>query len=96
MKLAPSSTLNTLATRYVWWKKPEWAYQHPNIFLSNIMNLGNFNDIQLLRHEVGDAALKTVLQHAPAGCFNYRSWDYWHLKLGINPIPPLPTRQDLI
>ena len=93
MEITPSKTLDTLAARYVWWDTTQWAYQHADIFLSSIMNLGNFDDLQLLRREVGDAVLETVLRHAPAGYFNYRSWDYWHVKFGIEPIPPLPKRE---
>ena len=93
MKIASSAVLDTLAIRYVWWNSVQWAYQHTDIFLSSVMNLGNFDDIQLLRREVGDAILEAVIRHAPAGYFNYRSWDYWHVKFGITPIPPLPARE---
>ncbi|OGT93555.1 MAG: hypothetical protein A2298_05215 [Gammaproteobacteria bacterium RIFOXYB2_FULL_38_6] len=93
MQLIPSATLDRLAKRYVWWNQPEWAYQHPDIFLSNVMNLGCWEDIQLLRQEVSDHLLKEVLSHAPPGYFNYRSWDYWHVKFNLLPIPPLPKRK---
>ncbi len=88
-----SLVLKQLARRYVWWNTPEWALKHVNILLANIMNLGNWDDIQLLRKTMGDEALKQVLRRAPAGYFNYRSWDYWHIKFGIRPIPPLPKRK---
>ena len=87
-----SAQLDRLAKRYVWWQSQTWAYQHPEIFLSNVMNLGCWDDIQILRQVVGDHVLKEVLFHAPAGYFHYRSWDYWHVKFGIEPIPPLPKR----
>jgi len=85
--------LEQLAKRYVWWNSTDWAYQHPEIFLSNVMNLGCWEDIQALRKTVGDEVLKQVLQEAPAGYFNYRSWDYWHVKFNMLPIPPLPERK---
>ncbi len=93
MKLKASTALDQLAKRYVWWETAAWAYKHSDIFLSNVMNLGAWNDIQILRQLVGDSVLKTTLQHAPAGLFSYRSWDYWHVKFNMLPIPPLPTRQ---
>lgn len=92
MALEHTNTLDKLARRYVWWESVDWAYTHPEVFLSNVMNLGNWNDIVLLRHTVGDSVLKTVLQHAPAGYFHARSWDYWHIKFGMR-IRALPKRK---
>ena len=90
--LQHSAGLDRLATRYVWWESTEWAYAHPNIFLSNVMNLGHWDDIQILRMMVTDYILRQVLQNAPPGSFYPRSWDYWHVKLAIKPISPLPKR----
>lgn len=92
IQLATSSNLTKLATRYVWWQPSTWSYQHPLVFLANVMNLGCWTDIQSLRHEVSDSVLKQVLLNAPAGYFNYRSWDYWHAKFNISPVPAMPKR----
>ena len=91
--LQHTAPLDRLAKRYIWWDTIDWAYAHPDTLLANIMDLGNWDDIQILRNQVGDVVLKTVLLHAAAGCFHARSWDYWHVKFGINPIPPLPKRK---
>ena len=91
--LKSSMPLAQLARRYVWWETPEWALAHPDIFLVNVMDLGSWDDIQLLRKTVGDIRLKAVLAHPPIGYFHYRSWDYWHVKFNIFPIPDLPTRE---
>lgn len=91
--LKNSRSLQSLARRYVWWNNTEWALAHADILIANIMNLGSWEDIQALRKEVGDEVLKKVLRHPPPGYFNYRSWDYWHVKFNITPIPPLPTRK---
>lgn len=90
--LIPSKALMELARRYVWWESPEWAYAHPAIFLANVMNLGSWGDIQALRQNIGDERLKAVLIHPPLGYFSYRSWDYWHVKFNMLPIPSLPVR----
>lgn len=87
-----NSQLDLLARRYIWWETPEWAYAHPTIFLANLMNIGTWHDIQFARHLLGDAVFKQALLEAPPGYFSYRAWDYWHLKFGITPIPPLPKR----
>lgn len=91
--LQHSLILDRLAQRYVWWDTIDWAYAHPAVFLANVMDLGNWDDIQALRHDVGDSVLKAVLLHAAAGYFHARSWDYWHVKFGIIPIPSLPKRE---
>ena len=91
--LQHSKLLDHLAQRYVWWDTIDWAYAHPNVFLANVMDLGNWDDIQNLRHAVSDSVLKTILLHAAAGYFHARSWDYWHVKFGITPIPSLPKRE---
>lgn len=91
--LKKSAALKQLAQHYVWWNTPEWAIEHADILIANVMNLGNWDDIQALRKEVGDEVLKMVLRQPPVGHFTYRSWDYWHIKLDITPIPPLPTRK---
>jgi len=41
------------------------------------------------------AELCEVLDHAPPGIFDRRSWAYWNLKCGREPVPPLPTRTGL-
>lgn len=87
-----SPQLDLLAKKYVWWESTAWAYDHSDILLANIMNLGDWNDIKNLRQIVGDETLKALLENAPPGSFNYRSWDYWHIKFDMLPIPPLPTR----
>jgi hypothetical protein len=91
--LKPNIHLDSLAKRYVWWESADWSYQHPVVFLSQVMNFGYWEDIQLLRSFFTDDVLRDVLRSAPPGIFNYRAWDYWHLKLGIAPIPDLPTRE---
>ncbi|MBI4356420.1 MAG: hypothetical protein HY559_00870 [Gammaproteobacteria bacterium] len=82
-----------LAKRYVWWRSSHGALQHPEILIATIMNQGTWNDIQLLRKTVGNKSLRQVLKQAPPGCFHYRSWDYWHHKFHMSPIPKLPKRK---
>ena len=37
--LERSVQLDRLATRYIWWESIDWAYAHPAVFLSNVMNV---------------------------------------------------------
>lgn len=39
--------------------------------------------------------LRQVLKEVPPGYFNTRSRDFWHLKLKLESIPPLPKRSFL-
>lgn len=93
--LKPTLELDKLAKKYIWWERPEWAYTHPQVFLANLMNIGAWEDIQLGRKILGDELFKQALIEAPPGYFSYRSWDFWHLKFNLLPIPDLPKRKFL-
>lgn len=38
-----------------------------------------------------ESAFREVLAHPPAGVFDPRSWNYWHVAFGINPVPDLQS-----
>jgi len=68
----------------------------PERVVAQVMNIGDYADVQLLVSEVGDEALREVLTHAEAGQFNERSWAYWHYRLGlaaVDQVPALPARR---
>jgi hypothetical protein len=88
--------LTCWATRYIWWKSLEEALRSPARILTQVMNLGDYEDVQRMVEAFGDAALREVLRHAEAGQLNERSWAYWHYRLGLampGHVPPLPTRR---
>ena len=87
--------LKPLAAKYVWWKTPDEALTMPERVIAQVMNIGDYADVQALVTQVGDAVLRRVLSHAQAGQFNERSWAYWHYRLGLaqlDQVPPLPVR----
>lgn len=87
--------LKDFASKYVWWKTPDEAVVIPERVIAQVMNIGDYQDVQKLADRVGDDALRSVLSHAEAGQFNNRSWAYWHYRLGLaemEQVPPLPTR----
>ena len=47
----------------------------------------------LLAGVAGPPEFREVLEHAPPGVFDARSWAYWNLKCQRVPAPPLPRRQ---
>ena len=87
--------LKSLASKYIWWKTPEEAVLMPERVIAQVMNLGDYSDVQALVSQVGDEVLRDVLTHAEAGQFNERSWAYWHYRLGLSSVdhvPALPVR----
>jgi hypothetical protein len=57
------------------------------------MTDANLDEMRFLRAVYGDDALRSVLEDAPPGVFDRRSWAYWHVRLGFERIPPLPVRR---
>jgi hypothetical protein len=90
-----AEALKPFARKYIWWKSPDEAVAMPERVIAQVMNIGDYADVQLLVSEVGDEVLREVLAHAQAGQFNERSWAYWHYRLGLSNVgnvPALPVR----
>ena len=90
------ATLKPLARKYLWWKTPDEAVAYPERLIAQVMTIGDFADIAAIAAEVGDDALREVLQRGEAGQFSARSWAYWHYRLGlakVGEVPPLPVRR---
>jgi hypothetical protein len=88
--------LKPFACKYIWWKTPDEAVSMPNRVIAQVMNIGDYSDVQLLVSQVGDEVLREVLVHAEAGQFNERSWAYWHYRLDLSKmdkVPALPVRR---
>jgi len=86
--------LKRLAGKYVWWKTPDEAVAMPERVIAQVMNIGDYADVQELAAQLGDQVLIEVLSHAEAGQFNDRSWAYWHYRLdmaGVDHVPALPS-----
>lgn len=92
----PQESLKPLARKYIWWKTPDEAVAMPARVIAQVMNVGDYSDVQWLVSQVGDDVLRDVLAHAQAGQFNERSWAYWHYRLGladVEQVPALPARR---
>ena len=90
--------LMRLAPKYVWWESPEVAIRRPERIIAQVMNIGDFDDVQTMVSIVGDNVLRDILANAEIGQFNARSWHYWHYRLGLAhlgeiPVPPMPARR---
>jgi len=88
--------LMRLASKYVWWKTPDEAVELPDRVMAQVMNIGDYADVQQLVHLIGDDRLREVVTHAQAGQFDQRSWAYWNYRLGlasVDHVSPLPVRK---
>lgn len=88
--------LKNLARKYIWWKSPEEAVLFPRRVIAQVMNIGDYDDMQSLANSAGDILLRDALQNAEAGEFNPRSWAYWHYRLGLalpGQVPDMPERK---
>jgi hypothetical protein len=88
-----SEQLRAIAGKLLWWKTEGEALADPCRLACQIMTLGTWNEVLLARAEMTDDVFKASLAQAPAGVFDARSWNYWHLVFGIVPVPPLPVRR---
>jgi hypothetical protein len=87
--------LKPLAQKYVWWKTPDEALAMPQRVIAQVMNIGDYDDVQSMATSLGDEALRNALLQAQAGQFSPRSWAYWHYRLGLRSdqdVPALPQR----
>jgi hypothetical protein len=90
--------LNKLAARYVWWIAPEDVLaQPPRRLLLQIMRYGTLDDAWAALEHFGRDAFREALASAPAGALDPRSWNFWHLYLGLakvqDDVPPMPVRR---
>lgn len=94
--MAEAEVLQELARRYVWWKTPREALAAPSRLVAQVMDIGDYTDVQRLIATLGEDPLRQALLHAEAGQFSKRSWTYWHYRLGLaraGCVPPIPERR---
>lgn len=91
-----TQALLPFARKYIWWMPPGEAVRRPLRVVSQVMNMGTWDDAQSMRASLGDAALRAAITHSAAGEFNARSWTFWHYRLGLSrsgEVPPMPSRR---
>ncbi|HDL98727.1 MAG TPA: hypothetical protein ENH16_03980 [Desulfobacteraceae bacterium] len=84
-----------MAHKYIWWKTPQEATRQPERIIAQVMDIGNYDDVQRLVAMVGEKSLRRVIINAEAGQFSERSWHYWHYRLGLaapGRVPDMPKR----
>ena len=76
----------------MWFKPPVEALADLVHFLAHVMTYGAPEDLRARQGVDGCVNYREVLDQAPPGVFDPRSWAYCNLKCGRLP-PPLPTRR---
>ncbi|QDT14284.1 hypothetical protein CA12_03550 [Alienimonas californiensis] len=62
-------------------------------FAAHVLTYGGEADLAALREQLPTVAdLRAVLDAAPAGVYDARSWAYWNLMAGRDDPPPPPAR----
>ena len=87
--------LREVAERCVWFEPPERAVARTPRFAAYVFSRGTASDwAELRRHLPTADHLRAVLDAAPPGIFDARSWAYWNLIAGRDwrSCPPLPVR----
>ncbi len=92
MMLRLTDALRQAATRCVWFETPEQAILHPARFAAYVFTYGAPSDVDALRAQLADSELVALLDAAPPGIFDPRSWAYWNLMMGRSETPPMPQR----
>jgi hypothetical protein len=86
--------LLNVARRVVWFKEPEEALADPVHFLAHVMTYGTVEDLQALKGIVDEDEFRTVLDNAPPGIFDPRSYSLAS-EMRRQPAPPLPLRSGI-
>jgi hypothetical protein len=84
--------LKDMAERLIWWQRAEQTLRRPERLIAQAMAVGTSDDADRVEAIFGTEAMRRVLAAAPAGVFDPRRWDYWHLRFGYRRTPPLPSR----
>lgn len=84
--------LEQVARRLFWWKPPAEALADLQRFLAQVMVYGTPEDVAVAREHFSKEDFKAVLTDPPAGVFDPRSWNYWHVVFGMET-PEQPRRR---
>jgi hypothetical protein len=90
--LPHDAELLTVAKHVIWFEPPERALADPARFLTYLMTYGTAEEIEVVRRYLDLDDFRAALEQAPPGIMDERSWAYWNVMTGRDPIPPMPQR----
>lgn len=82
-----------LARRMVWFDPPDVALADPIRFMAYVLARATPEDLAVVRRYVPEEDFREVLDNAPPGIIDERSWAYWNARAGRYPAPPMPARR---
>lgn len=91
-KINLTAEMRRAVERCVWFESPETAIEDIPRLAAYILTYGMPSDTASLLEQLGREGLKEVLDNAPAGIYDNRSWAYWNLMADRKDPPPLPQR----
>ncbi len=71
---------------------PAEALHDRSRFLAQVMALGTWEDVTAVQAECPAEEWRDSLRKASPGVIDPRSWHFWHVRLGMTPVPPIPVR----
>lgn len=82
------------ARRIVWFEPPEVALAMPERFMAYALAYGTIDDARLLlRFCGGKSVLPAILDAAPPGILDARSWRFWNIFAGRTEVPEQAKRR---
>jgi hypothetical protein len=69
------------------------ALKEPGRLAAYIFTYGSQEDVMALRCQITQDDLQRLLDAAPPGIYDPRSWACWNLMAGRDTTPPMPQRQ---
>jgi hypothetical protein len=92
LKLSLTDALRRAAERCVWFEPAEASLAHPARLAAYIFTYGNLEDVRALRAQITQSDLRSLIDDAPPGIYDARSWAYWNLMIDRYDAPPMPQR----
>jgi len=89
---AADTRIQRIALRVKWWEPAQETLSDPDDFLCRVMTFGTWDDVEYVDGLYGEEAFRHALGHCRPGVMDRRSWHYWHVRMGIGAIPPMPQR----
>ena len=83
--------LAEFARKYLWWGTPAVALRSPARVIAQVMELGDFADVERAIGAFGERRLVAVIERSEPGWFSPKSWAYWHYRLGLSSVDHVPT-----
>jgi hypothetical protein len=61
--------------------------------MAYLMTYDTASEVAVVRRYVDDAGWREAVESAPPGILDARSWAYWNVMVGRDPIPAMPQRE---